>query len=114
MTFYIPFTVEPPVLTVEPGQRLTLLEGSPTLLSCEAEAPENPQLRWRKCEGDSVVQEAYNGLLSFNSVTRNHSGCYECQAETVSLKAELIVECELNAKLYNFYHYFRSANNQNT
>ena len=98
MTFYLPFTAEPPVLSVEPGQVLTLLEGSPALLSCRAEAPDNPQLRWRKCDGGPVVQEADNGLLSFDSVSRNHSGCYECQAEAVSLKAELIVECELNVE----------------
>ena len=41
------------------------------------EAPHKPHIRWRKCDGDAYLHEAANGFLSFEAVTRKHSGCYE-------------------------------------
>ena len=96
------FQVEP-VITTSPQEPLTLREGDAATLSCQLlSGTPVPEVKWRKCEGllPTGEEEIVKDVIKFKSVTRNHSGCYMCQADNgfaetpVTSLAMLLVECK--------------------
>ena len=97
------FSVEPTIAT-SPEDHLTLQEGDSTVLSCQIlSGSPTPQLKWRKCEGGQFTsgeKEIVNDVIEFDSVTKDDSGCYVCEADNgfsetpVSSKVILTVECK--------------------
>ena len=88
------FLEEPPVLTITPSEVMTILEGKQAQMKCKDKARKHLTVKWRRCDGGPYLNEHKDGLLRFEAVTRDHAGCYECEAQDASLRAELIVECE--------------------
>ena len=93
-----------PVITTSPREPLTLPEGSPATLSCRLLAGSPiPSLGWRKCDGSHFStgeEEIAEDVIEIESVTRDDSGCYVCEAdngfakEPVTSKVQLVVECK--------------------
>jgi len=91
-----------PVITTSPREPLTLPEGSPATLSCRLLAGSPiPSLGWRKCDGSHFStgeEEIAEDVIEIESVTREDSGCYVCEAdngfaqEPVTSKVQLVVE----------------------
>ena len=96
-------TVEP-VISTSPKEPLTLHEGDSATLSCQLlSGTPIPELKWRKCKGGSFPsgeEEIVQDVIKFESVTRDDSGCYMCQADNgfavapVTSMARIIVECK--------------------
>jgi len=91
-----------PVITTSPQEHVTLQEGDSTTLSCHILSGRPiPQLKWRHCEGGQLPsgeKETLNDVIKFDSVTRDDSGCYVCEADNsftetpVTSKVTLVVE----------------------
>jgi len=90
---------EPPVLTITPSEVMTILEGKQAQMICRDKAKKHLTVKWRRCDGGPYLNEYKDGLLKFEAVTRSHSGCYECEAQDASLRAELIVEYSPNVHI---------------
>eukprot|EP00092_Neocalanus_flemingeri_P000880 GFUD01000937.1.p1 GENE.GFUD01000937.1~~GFUD01000937.1.p1 ORF type:complete len:449 (+),score=131.49 GFUD01000937.1:118-1464(+) len=91
-----------PVITTSPEEPLTLSEGDSATLSCQLlSGTPIPDLKWRRCEGESFPsgeKEILEDVIKLESVTRDDSGCYVCQADNgfadapVTSLAMLVVE----------------------
>jgi len=91
-----------PVITTSPKEPLTLPEGGSATLSCQLlSGTPIPDLKWIRCDGGNFPnggKEIVKDIVKFESVTRDHSGCYLCQAqngfaeEPVTSMATLVVE----------------------
>ena len=106
---YFYFSVEP-VITTSPKEPLTLPEGGSATLSCQLlSGTPIPDLKWIRCDGGNFPnggKEIVKDIVKFESVTRDHSGCYLCQAqngfaeEPVTSMATLVVECKCQQMLF--------------
>jgi len=91
-----------PVITTSPQGQVTVQEGHSTSLSCHILSGRPiPTLRWRHCEGGQLPsgdKETLSDVMKFDSVTKDDSGCYVCEADnsdtetSVTSKVTLVVE----------------------
>ena len=91
---------------------MTLPEGSPATLSCQLLAGSPiPSLGWRKCDGSHFStgeEKITEDVIEIESVNRDDSGCYVCEAdngfaeEPVTSEVQLVVECKyLHRNVYS-------------
>jgi len=98
-----------PVITTSPKEPLTLPEGGSATLSCQLlSGTPIPDLKWIRCDGGNFPnggKEIVKDIVKFESVTRDHSGCYLCQAqngfaeEPVTSMATLVVELFISRRV---------------
>ena len=92
-----------PVIVTNPKETLVLQEGDSAELSCVVvSGSPPPKLRWRKLlgplpTGDQAIE---GGLVNFESVRRDYTGNYVCEADNgfdktpVTSLVRIEVECK--------------------
>merc|ERR1712013_407554 len=90
-----------PVITTQ--REVRVREGEKARLTCQLqEGSPIPNLRWRKCEGETYLdgkKDIVENVLILLSVSRHDSGCYVCVAdgdEPVTSETMLVVEHSLD------------------
>ena len=90
-----------PVITTQ--REVRVREGEKARLTCQLqEGSPIPNLRWRKCEGETYLdgkKDVVENVLILSSVSRHDSGCYVCVAdgeESVTSETILVVEHSLD------------------
>jgi len=90
-----------PVITTQ--REVRVREGENARLTCQLqEGSPIPNLRWRKCEGETYLdgkKDVVENVLILSSVSRHDSGCYVCVAdgdEPVTSETMLVVEHSLD------------------
>ncbi|XP_065349471.1 basement membrane-specific heparan sulfate proteoglycan core protein isoform X4 [Cloeon dipterum] len=91
---------EAPIVEIYPKSDQTVLEGGSALIQCRvAGGIPTPTLTWKREDGrplSSKIQQLQSGVLSFNDISKNEAGRYQCVLEnsvgTVSATVTLIVQ----------------------
>ncbi|XP_059491072.1 basement membrane-specific heparan sulfate proteoglycan core protein isoform X8 [Neocloeon triangulifer] len=91
---------EAPLVEIYPKTDQTVLEGGSALIQCRiAGGIPTPTLTWKRADGkplSSKIKELQSGVLSFNEVSKNEAGQYQCILEnsvgTVSAMVSVIVQ----------------------